>query len=542
MHDMTKHIITLAALVLMCGCFKDKDELTLRADGSGTVRIETRTSLPPEILSQIDLWMERGSAPAPYPPLSETAAKFLFPRKDFEVSTTEEKNGEETVITVEASFKNINALLASPYARAHQLSLELRDGQLLLKAVPGIEAAARVAELKDDDGEMSMLLGGIPDSAKKKDEMRVEFRVTMPAEVAAGNGLREGKGMVWQAARKDFTNAADFAAAAGVVCEARCPASDLTFTPATPPRLMLGNFAQLGTGSIQPGIAVDTNKVFAAARFVPVALRVTRSLDLSGDGGYNQSGAELSGVVVVPADLRPQRFGQPQLDEAIDSKGTDLKPDPEESRFRMGRNYSSFMENEDEDEDENEDEGGRTGPAEYRHPVTFQFSAPEWNVKEITKVKGSIEMRYFSGAQVIKLTNAIPANWITDMSTLASGGFSFGEDEKELDDPQLRDLNLSVRFESAMTENSMLRLSLEVEGRDAVLTEMQVFDAEGRPWPTLSLDGDSLGMDSEDNRTSHSLVVIGNPKPPLSLAVLASGAGAVVNVPIQLEKVPVDSN
>src|SRR6266404_4567297 len=35
-------------VALLCGCFKTKDELTLEADGSGKVRIETRTSVPAE--------------------------------------------------------------------------------------------------------------------------------------------------------------------------------------------------------------------------------------------------------------------------------------------------------------------------------------------------------------------------------------------------------------------------------------------------------------------------------------------------------------
>ena len=42
---------TILLLALLCGCFKTKDELTLEADGSGKVRIETRTSIPAETLS-----------------------------------------------------------------------------------------------------------------------------------------------------------------------------------------------------------------------------------------------------------------------------------------------------------------------------------------------------------------------------------------------------------------------------------------------------------------------------------------------------------
>ena len=43
---MWKPIGAGLALAGLCGCFKTKDELTLETDGSGSVRIETRTSLP----------------------------------------------------------------------------------------------------------------------------------------------------------------------------------------------------------------------------------------------------------------------------------------------------------------------------------------------------------------------------------------------------------------------------------------------------------------------------------------------------------------
>ena len=36
-----------------CGCIQTKDELTINADGSGQVRLETKTSMPAELTEQM---------------------------------------------------------------------------------------------------------------------------------------------------------------------------------------------------------------------------------------------------------------------------------------------------------------------------------------------------------------------------------------------------------------------------------------------------------------------------------------------------------
>src|SRR2546426_8136137 len=139
-------------LALLCGCFKTKDELTLEADGSGKVRIETRTSLPAEMLAGLGLGARAGASETfMYPPISEAEAKKFFPSQAFTVTTKAEKAGDaEQVLVVEAAFKDVNALLASPYARAHALTLKMESGQLVFRALSGIEAAARFSEMKDE--------------------------------------------------------------------------------------------------------------------------------------------------------------------------------------------------------------------------------------------------------------------------------------------------------------------------------------------------------------------------------------------------------
>src|SRR5436190_18819226 len=117
---MWNRVLISLSLVALCGCFKTKDELTVEADGSGVVRIETQTSIPPEMAGMVGAGRMRGGAGMmTYPPISEEEAQQWFPEKDFKVTTKERKDADgESVLTIEAKFIDVNALLASPYGRA----------------------------------------------------------------------------------------------------------------------------------------------------------------------------------------------------------------------------------------------------------------------------------------------------------------------------------------------------------------------------------------------------------------------------------------
>ena len=67
----------------------------------------------------------------------------------------------------------------------------------------------------------------------------------------------------------------------------------------------------------------------------------------------------------------------------------------------------------------------------------------------------------------------------------------------------------------------------------AALSEAQVFDSEGRPWPTL------LQQQGFGDEGSCSIMIAGRPTAPLSLALLVTPVGADIEIPIVLEKVPV---
>jgi hypothetical protein len=524
---MWKRISFGLALVFLCGCFKTKDELTINMDGSGKVRIETRSSIPPELSEGMGMEARMGGG-VMYPPISETEARKFFPGKDFTVNVKQERadNGDITTI-VEAEFKDVNTLLASPYGRAHQLLVKIENGTLVVKGVTGMEGLARFAEMKDDSGMGMGAMPGLANMQERKDEMRAEFRVTLPNAITTANGTREGKTAAWIVERAKCKDAAEFAQQLSVVSEARCPAEGLKMAPVTPPRLALLPFAELASGTgLDRGVAPDTNKIAAAVRFVPYGLFVTRSLDLSGGGGAQESAAQLIGAVVVPQEYAPQKWGEAKLDEATDAKGNDLKPSESvEDRMLSMRARYSIVEGGDE-------EGTSTNsPSEQRHVVALGFRPPDWKVNEIARIKGSVSLQYFGcGSQVVKLTNAVPANWIMDISTPMRGG-GFNPAEKRLNSPKLTELGLSLSLQMGMAQSGMTILTLQVNGQQAALTDAQVFDADGKPWPTF------LQQQDVGEQGACQIMVAGKPQPPLSLALVASGGGSAVEVPILLEHV-----
>jgi hypothetical protein len=231
---------------------------------------------------------------------------------------------------------------------------------------------------------------------------------------------------------------------------------------------------------------------------------VTRSLDLSGQGGTQENGAQLIGAVMIPQEFAPQKWGDPQLDEVVDAKGNDLKPgDSDTARGFMMRTRFAEMQNGDEEESSTNNI--------QRHVVSFSFRPPDWKINEIARIKGSVRLQYFGGSQVVKLTNAVPASWIADASKMMGGGM-FNSSEKALNSATLAGLRLSLSGQMGMAQSGMTMLELQVKGKQAALTDAQVFDADGRPWPTLLPQQDIGG----DEANMSQILVAGKPQPALS--------------------------
>ena len=530
--------ITVLAAVFLCGCFQVQDDLTLQSDGSGKVKLTVHSSLPEELVSMMDMSSRYGGGGGPmYPPVNESEARHFFPAKDFTLKVEQKDAGEGKTLVVEASFKDINRLLASPYARAHQLALTTnQNGTLRLQALSGGSALALAAQMKPGDEMGMMEMPGLEDAQKKKGEMRFEFKVTLPNPVTAANGAREDKSVAWTAERAKCKDDEEFAGKLSGVLEASCSTDGLKFTPVTPARLGLVRFSELAAGKMPGASALpDTNEVAKAARFVPYALNVTRTLDLSGEGGGHDSQGQLTGAILLPTELAPQQWGEAKLEEAVDGKGNSLMPKEDKDGMpRMGR-YSRYGMGEPPDAEGDTDAAEPKPAAEKEHPVALSFKAPEWKVKEIAKVKGALDLEYLGGAEVIKLSNAVPASLVMDMSRQSSFSYNSDNERGQVADSRLAELGLSLRVQMAMVQSGMTTLELQTGGGKSALVDIQVFDAEGRPWPTTLVQQDSSGGEER----SCQVMVAGKPKPPFSLAVAVSGVGASVSVPIQVEHVPV---
>ena len=531
MWNRTWMLVLAAAL---CGCFKTKDELTINADGSGVVRLETRLLIPSETIQSLGMGMKGGDeGPVTYPPTSQDDAKRWFPAKDFKVTAKEDRaedGGSTLVITAE--FKDVNALLASPYAKAHGLTLLVTNGALSLKALTGIEAAAWLAEMKDEAGMFGGMFGSLEELTKKKNEMRTEFRVTLPNAVSSANagGTREGKTVTWTMDRAKQTNTVEFAQQAGAILETACSADGVKFSPVTLARLNVLSFKDAPTGAIGDKVAApDTNKIAAAAKFVPLALQVTRSIDLSGEGGPPQNHAQLIGTVVMPRELAPHKWGAVELDEVVDEKGNNLKFEQNNEGLPPVPSFGGGRHSWDDDED-SEEGGDEATSAEARHTVAMGFHPPDLKVREIARIKGSIALQYFGGAQVLKLSNAIPEKWIRVMKSETD--FDFDPSGKSINDPTLPESGLSLHLVMGMAQGPVTSLMIQTGGSKLSVTDGQVYDAAGRPWPTIFQRQDF------GDEGAFGLVVAGKPAAPLSLALVVNGVGASVNLPLLVEKVP----
>ena len=85
---MSRTIFPALLLLCLCGCLQTEDELTINADGSGRVRIETHSALPSVMLES----MTRGDPTALYPPVSAPLAQRLFPGTNFHVTVKQDRS------------------------------------------------------------------------------------------------------------------------------------------------------------------------------------------------------------------------------------------------------------------------------------------------------------------------------------------------------------------------------------------------------------------------------------------------------------------
>jgi hypothetical protein len=360
--------------------------------------------------------------------------------------------------------------------------------------------------------------------------MSAEFKVTLPAAVVSTNGRAQGNVVTWSAGCAEAGGMDAFVKQSAVRLEASCAADGIKFTPKTPVRPMLLSFGEVPEGSAGSATQVDSNKVVSAARFVPCALQVQRTIDLSGQSGSSDNSAMLQGIVVLPSALKPARWGDPELEEVLDLRGKKLNKDDESDvSIRHFGSYSRLL----SDGDESEEDGKPATPAEERHPVSFSFSPPDWKDKRIASLKGSVEAVYAGALQIVKITNAVPTNSIVDPLKNRKRITDFSERQRhEMESPALESLNMKLTLGMAMVQAGNIMLSISSECESATVVDACVFDAAGRPWPTMFIK-------SGDDGDSFQIQVTGEPAGPLSMALFLDTGGTKVKIPVRMENIPV---
>lgn len=510
--------LALLACGFLCGCFDVEDELTIKPDGSGSVVLKLRTTAPEEVRDHLESMSDDEETPALYPPTSESEAERFFPPSTFKVSVEEADDGSG--LTVRAEFKSVQALLNSPYGRAHQLLLHSTNaGELVLTALPAGEALGRAA-LVDPKTDLKDLEIEDPEALiRKRAEMKFTFRTRLPGAVAQSNGQHQGPAVTWAFTRAGCKDDAEFLARLSEPITATC-SLNTPLAVTNPVRLALTTWTNLpdGVASVAAG-APSAETVIAAAQFVPQTLRVSRLVNLSGDSSYGGEGnrALLSGHVELPPALTPKQWGPPKVTEATDNLGNSLliktseEADPAEAfarRYGISSSGSS----------------SRAKPSP-RQAFTLTFRPPEWKAKTVALVKGEMELTYAGGVEVLKMKNVIPTNAVVAADPEAMSGRNLRP--RTISDPRLARHGLALVLQAGVVHQGATMLRLECSGKTPLL-DLQVFDRNGRPWPTgFAVDGESLRV-----------VVPGKPAPPLSLALALGSGGTSIKVPFQFEQIP----
>ena len=523
---------TMAGVVLAggaAGCFEVEDRLTVNPDGSGSVHIETVCYFPSEGTGMMDRGRLGRGGGAFYPPMQESEAHWWFPGDDFTVQAKEETTeGGQTRLVLDASFKDINALLKSPYGRAHSLRLTREGDQLVLMARYGAQFAGHLEGMEKAAGAGAIPMETAP-FVKNKDKLRVRFAVTMPGAVTAEGAAVTGNTATWSVEAAKAADAAPLSQALDSVLVARCPGVAARFEPQTPARLDLWTFKDLKEGEAPGAPApIDVEAVRKAVRFVPCTLTVTRSFDLAGEGFHGENGASLFGIVLLPRPLAPARWGDPTLKEAADDRGNDLMPG-ERDRYFSGRVMSrmalGFM------QEEEEGKGAAESDPNVRHEVMLGLKPPPQGAKKIVTLKADVPMYYTGGGHVLKVENVVPKDAILEMGP--DRAMMQEPPGTAITSPQLQELGVGISTVQAVRTNGVTVLNLRVESESAIVGAVQIFDAEGRPWQSMVI---SQGFDEESGLAP--VLVVGYPEGPLSMAFLIN-AQAKVMVPIELRDLPI---
>ncbi len=504
-------------IFIMCSlvsCIRTKEHIIINRDGSGRVIIESQAEMVFERFYQMYAGRVFGSdsSYSAYPFINgKESLEVLFPGDSFKIELKELKEKKYAVGTAaEIEFADINDLLASPYGKTKSLEVT-RDGKYLnVRARTGLEPFIFGITIKDT--EFLEEFDAIPgQDASKKSEMFFEFKLTFPGKPLKGNGQTTDQTSVWTIDCASLKDDDKIRQESMKIMEASCLSTDIAFSPNTPVRLSLDNFQQLKEQKTAYGKIPSLEKIIANARFIPHKLVIKRSFDISGyEYGATESYSYLSGIITIHRQLAPQKWGRNKLVEIVDNLNNSLKPSGKKEK-RWHNRYSRRISVRSQHSENSQNE---------QHPMSFTFKVPDRSVQKIKTFKAEVEMIYSSGAQVIKIDKAIGKNRITDMDKERI--------KKKLSHPELVKAGVNLSIADVVTRGDMLMIFTYSDESESSVIQIQVFDAQGLPWPTLYNPG--------SDRSMSPIVVMGKPKAPLSLALMVS-AGISVKIPIELKDI-----
>ncbi len=513
-------LLGLLAL-LASGCAEVQDEVTIAKDGTVAVRIETRGRIDMNNLMARGHAIPFGETPQAfhYPPFSEEEAKTLFPGAELEVKPLQDENGMTVGVAATAKYADIGAFLRSPYADAHALTLAVEEGVLRLRTRTGLQAVGALAASE------SKTLGMFTPIQKKTylahlDKLAYRLTVRLPAAATAEGAAVEGNSVTWRIDGAELADAPAAAAAFGRIYAASCPADGIAFAPVGRPRLDLVPFADLEERTVVPptreGLKADIRK---RGRFLPVMIQVKRSFDLAGGHGfYGENEMRFVGAVELPEDLAPTRWGRLRMTEATDDQEFSLLPDnPNRHSWDPYRHINDRMRM----------MGGNDGTV--RRIVSAELETPSFEAKTLAVVRGEMELVFGGPLHVVKLPGAVPADTIKE----GHGGYSSSSNDA-LTHPKLGALGLKLSRHVGQRIGGVVMFGVSVESETAFIDDICAFDGEGNPWPTFVANQNGGG-----GRRWLQVLVVGEPKGDLSLALVAQGQGEPVAIPFELKNVPI---
>jgi len=507
----TAFIAMIFTALALCACFDVKEHLVIHPDGSGSLSIEVKTDSDLyEVTADLgsDRWLSE--ARLNYPPTSMESMKVLFPGESFVI---EKAPDDKTTLKARVKFKDISAILNSPYAAVKSMDLSVDQGRLHMRTRTGFDgmAACRMADKLKNHPQFGPMM---TEMCANTDDAAYLFQVTLPAEAESQKGDAAGTKVTWNFSNGQAESAdPDFTA----VIHASCSAKDIEFAPRGAARIDLRHFSALVSGKTHLRADLPSAADYRGQlRFQPLELLVTNSFAYTASPILTNR-ASLAGVITVPADLAPDQWGPVRLLKARDSDGTDLlfpvKKGPESAE---SQNPDWF-------------DAGKVNSAEsdqVHHPVTLQFRPPAWNSKAISLLSAKLDLVFYSSESIVKIENAVPENIIRDQTRPDSVEAGHRK-SKRIIAPELEDAGIELFVEDAVDMGMALMVLVKTRAPHAVIEAIGFFDRQGQPLPGIVSDSQS---EWGDDRQGFMAILPGRPDPPLSMASKLRYGGEPVSV------------